>query len=401
MPTTPELDAALLAAAQALPSHFTGADGLTVENLDAIQATTMSLPGGAFAVESVVQGADALGTLVLVITGLVDHKNGEVFDRTEARTLWSAALDDAVAGMQGELGEFKTGQSHMTDPFDVLENADEAAVAGVFAEQTLAALLVAMPKESTGQGAAAELAAAIAAAEAEAAGDDSAAEDAADGDAAEGGEGAAGEGSGEEEPAFEPAAGVTAPDGAAPGMGVPGMGMPGMPMPGMPGVPGMDPYAAAAYAQQQAYAQAGYPPPGYGYPPAAPQQTAAEAAVAAAQAAAQAQANMNLPGMMTPPLSPYMPGGYVDPRRIDLLREVMMGVSVELGRTRLTVQEILGLTPGSVVELDRAAGAPVDVLVNGTLIAHGEVVVVDEEFAVRISEVVTPDPTAVPGRITA
>ena len=88
----------------------------------------------------------------------------------------------------------------------------------------------------------------------------------------------------------------------------------------------------------------------------------------------------------------------VDPRRMDLLRDVIMGVSVELGRTRLTVQEILGLTPGSIVELDRAAGAPVDVLVNGTLIAHGEVVVVDEEFAVRISDVVSPDSE---GRVTA
>ena len=88
----------------------------------------------------------------------------------------------------------------------------------------------------------------------------------------------------------------------------------------------------------------------------------------------------------------------VDPRRIDLLRDVLMGVSVELGRTRLTVQEILALTPGSIVELDRAAGAPVDVLVNGKLIAHGEVVVVDEEFAVRISEVVGPDRE---GRVSA
>lgn len=400
MPTTPELDAALVAAAQALPAHFSNADELTIESLDAIQATTMSLPGGAFAVESVVQGNDDIGSVVLIITGLVDHKNGEVFDRTEARTLWTAALDESFAALQAEVGEFKTGQSHMTDPFDVLETADEASVAGVFEGQTLAALLLAQPKEATGQGAAAELAAAIAAAEAEATaeegGEDADAPEGADGvEAAEGAEGT-GAGEGEEEnPEFTPsadAAGMTGAPGADPAAGMPGMpgaGMPGgMPgaapgMPGMPGMPGYDPYAGYP---PGAYPPPGYPPYGYAPPPQDPEQAAA----AAAAAAARAQANMNLPGMATPPLAPFAPGGYVDPRRIDLLREVLMGVSVELGRTRLTVSEILGLTPGSVVELDRAAGAPVDVLVNGTLIAHGEVVVVDEEFAVRISEVVNP-----------
>jgi flagellar motor switch protein FliN/FliY len=81
----------------------------------------------------------------------------------------------------------------------------------------------------------------------------------------------------------------------------------------------------------------------------------------------------------------------VDARRMNLLRDVTMGVSVELGRTRMTVRELLALTPGMIVELDKAAGAPVDLLVNGTLMARGEVVVIDEEFAVRISEIVSPD----------
>ena len=101
-----------------------------------------------------------------------------------------------------------------------------------------------------------------------------------------------------------------------------------------------------------------------------------------------------VPGLSPATLQPLAGGGLsfaLDPRRLDLLRDVMMGGSVELGRTRMSVQDILGLTPGSIVELDRAAGAPVDVLVNGKLIAHGEVVVVDEEFAVRISEVMGPD----------
>jgi flagellar motor switch protein FliN len=74
---------------------------------------------------------------------------------------------------------------------------------------------------------------------------------------------------------------------------------------------------------------------------------------------------------------------------LDLLRHVAMEVTVEIGRTRMTVHELLSLHPGEVVELDRAASAPADLLVNGTLIARGEVVVVDEDFGLRISEIVT------------
>ncbi len=75
-------------------------------------------------------------------------------------------------------------------------------------------------------------------------------------------------------------------------------------------------------------------------------------------------------------------------RSLELLSEVEMGVTAELGRTRLLVKDILALTPGSVIELDRAAGSPIDLLVNGTLIARGEVVVIDEEFGIRISEII-------------
>jgi flagellar motor switch protein FliN/FliY len=73
---------------------------------------------------------------------------------------------------------------------------------------------------------------------------------------------------------------------------------------------------------------------------------------------------------------------------IEFLRDVPLRVTVELGRTRLLIKDVLALRNGSVVELDRQAGAPVDVLVNGILIARGEVVVVDERFGVRINEVV-------------
>ncbi len=76
-----------------------------------------------------------------------------------------------------------------------------------------------------------------------------------------------------------------------------------------------------------------------------------------------------------------------------VLADVEMGVTAELGRCRMTMRELLSITPGTVIDLDRAAGTPVDVLVNGTLIARGEVVVIDEEFGIRISELV-PQPAA-------
>jgi flagellar motor switch protein FliN/FliY len=76
---------------------------------------------------------------------------------------------------------------------------------------------------------------------------------------------------------------------------------------------------------------------------------------------------------------------------LELLRDVEMELTVELGRTRMTVRELLALAPGAVVELDRAAGSPADLLVNGRLIARGEIVVVDEDFAVRITEILGPN----------
>jgi flagellar motor switch protein FliN/FliY len=72
----------------------------------------------------------------------------------------------------------------------------------------------------------------------------------------------------------------------------------------------------------------------------------------------------------------------------DVLGDVEMGVTAELGRCRMSMRELLSITPGAVIDLDRAAGEHVDVLVNGKLIARGEVVVVDEEFGIRISEIV-------------
>jgi flagellar motor switch protein FliN/FliY len=83
-------------------------------------------------------------------------------------------------------------------------------------------------------------------------------------------------------------------------------------------------------------------------------------------------------------------GRMAQPIAINLLRGVEMNVTVELGRTTMTVRDLLQLVPGSVIELDRAAGSPVDLLVNGTLLARGEVVVIDEEYGIRVSEIVNP-----------
>jgi flagellar motor switch protein FliN len=85
-----------------------------------------------------------------------------------------------------------------------------------------------------------------------------------------------------------------------------------------------------------------------------------------------------------------LPGQRSDSNGLNLLRDVEMVLTVELGRTRMSVRELLSLAPGSVVELDRAAGAPADLMVNGRLLARGEVVVVDEDYGLRITEIVEP-----------
>ena len=75
---------------------------------------------------------------------------------------------------------------------------------------------------------------------------------------------------------------------------------------------------------------------------------------------------------------------------IDLILDIPVSLTVELGRTRIAIKNILQLAQGSVVELDGLAGEPMDVLVNGCLIAQGEVVVVNEKFGIRLTDVVTP-----------
>jgi flagellar motor switch protein FliN/FliY len=74
---------------------------------------------------------------------------------------------------------------------------------------------------------------------------------------------------------------------------------------------------------------------------------------------------------------------------LDTILDIPVTISMEIGRTRINIRNLLQLNQGSVVELDRLAGEPLDVLVNGTLIAHGEVVVVNEKFGIRLTDVIS------------
>ena len=80
------------------------------------------------------------------------------------------------------------------------------------------------------------------------------------------------------------------------------------------------------------------------------------------------------------------------PPELERLYDVPVELAVEIGRTQMTIRETLALGPGSIVSLNRLAGEPVDLLVNGKPIARGEVVVIDEEFGLRVTEVVAGDP---------
>jgi len=78
------------------------------------------------------------------------------------------------------------------------------------------------------------------------------------------------------------------------------------------------------------------------------------------------------------------------PRKLDMLLDVPLDLSVELGRARMSIQDLLNLSPGSVIELDKVAGEPLDFMVNGRLVARGEAVVVNDKFGVRITDIVSP-----------
>jgi flagellar motor switch protein FliN/FliY len=182
-----------------------------------------------------------------------------------------------------------------------------------------------------------------------------------------------------------PAPGMPGAPGPMPGMpmpgGIPGMGMPGMPgaMPGMPGaMPGM-PGAIPGMPG----AMPGIPGAMPGMPSAMP-----------------GMPGMGMPGMGMPGMPMQgnpaefgmlqMPMGMGLQSNIDLLLDVPLQITVELGRTRMLIKNVLELGIGSVVELNKLAGEAVEVFVNNKLIAKGEVVVIDENFAVRITSIVNP-----------
>lgn len=78
------------------------------------------------------------------------------------------------------------------------------------------------------------------------------------------------------------------------------------------------------------------------------------------------------------------------PVNFDVIMDVPVNISMEIGRTAINIRNLLQLNQGSIVELDRLAGEPLDVLVNGTLIARGEVVVINEKFGIRLTDVISP-----------
>ncbi len=96
-------------------------------------------------------------------------------------------------------------------------------------------------------------------------------------------------------------------------------------------------------------------------------------------------------GVSRAPLEDLQAEPAATPREVNLdaILDIPVSLSMEIGRTKINIRHLLQLNQGSVVELDRLAGEPLDVLVNGTLIAHGEVVVVNEKFGIRLTDVVS------------
>jgi flagellar motor switch protein FliN/FliY len=115
------------------------------------------------------------------------------------------------------------------------------------------------------------------------------------------------------------------------------------------------------------------------------EQAVAEAGSAAAPAAAAQAANI-----FEQFSSPAKAGAAAATQDFDMILDIPVSLGVELGRTKISIRNLLQLAHGSVVELDGLAGEPLDVLVNGTLIAQGEVVVVNDKFGIRLTDIITP-----------
>ena len=178
----------------------------------------------------------------------------------------------------------------------------------------------------------------------------------------------------ESEPAPAPAAEAPAPAPAPmPSMPQPDMGMVGMGAPAM-GAPAPDMNMAGMYPPYGMPMQPGYGMPPYGGMPMQP----APAPMAPAMNIQPAQFQSFTGGA----------AGAGAPANIDLIMDVALEVTVELGRTKKSISEVLDFTPGTIIELDKVAGEPVEVLVNGKMVARGEVVVIEESFGVRITEII-------------
>ena len=123
----------------------------------------------------------------------------------------------------------------------------------------------------------------------------------------------------------------------------------------------------------------------------APEVSGVDAAAAVPAGSGTATAIDDSPSIHPFDLPELNPGaaGRSSAQGIDLLRDVELNVKIELGRSRMLVEEVLRLGEGSVVELDKLAGDPVDVFVNNRLVAHGEVLVLNDNFCVRINEIVS------------
>jgi flagellar motor switch protein FliN/FliY len=130
--------------------------------------------------------------------------------------------------------------------------------------------------------------------------------------------------------------------------------------------------------QQPQHPQGGYPPAGY------PQQTAYGFAPQGQPPIDPVSVRQAQFAPISTPLNPEQLSG------LDLIMDVPLRVTVELGRTRMPIRDVLDLGKGSVVELDKLVGEPVEMLVNGKLIAKGEVVVIDENFGIRVTDIVSP-----------
>lgn len=126
--------------------------------------------------------------------------------------------------------------------------------------------------------------------------------------------------------------------------------------------------------------------------PSAADIAAAEAMMASMNASAAAEPDPVItPPAVTSPASPATAAAQaLRDVQLDVILDVPVTLSLEVGRTRLPIRSLLQLNQGSVVELERGAGEPLDVFVNGTLVAHGQVVVVNEKFGIRLTDVVSP-----------